>query len=519
MNTRRERISETDVDALQRHIAQLEGELARARERERALGQQLETYRPLVEQSLQGLAIFQANRLVFVNEMMANLMGYAVADMATWTFADVARCIHPDDRALVMQRLRERLEGIPLPNNYVTRTIRRDGAILWLALFAISTSYQGSPAVLATFLDVTERKQQEEALHAINAEREYWLREVQQHNWNMTLLNGMNEFLQRCVTVEAVYRVTALQVRQIFVDYTGALYIYNMHRTAAECVVTWGTEQPDEAVVIPERCWALRRERPHIVSDTTSVPACQHMQQTASPPYPYICVPLQTQKQVFGLLHLRHTMTTTPQHHEHQGWLATMVAVNIALTLSNIHLREQLHYQSIHDALTGLFNRRYMAETLKREISHAARYQQTIGVLMLDIDFFKRFNDTYGHEAGDVVLQAVGHFLQTHVRQEDVSCRYGGEEFVIIMPGAALEDTYRRAEQLCADIRLLNVHHKGEPLGAITISMGVASYPTHGLTAEALLNGVDQALYRAKSEGRNCIVLAQSLGQQTAAPS
>ncbi len=509
-STRKERVSEHNPNTVHDHIARLERELAASQQRENTLRQQLETYRPLVEQSLQGLAIFQEDRLVFVNTAMAVLLGYAAEEMMTWTFDEVARCIHPDDRTMVMQRLRERLEGIPLPQNYVTRVIRNDGSTRWLELFAILAPYRGAPAVLATFLDVTERKQQEEALHAINAEREYWLREVQQHNWNMTLLNGMNEFLQSCVTVEEVYRVIAHHGRQMFAEYAGALYIYNAPRTLAECVAVWGDAPPETVAVMPERCWALRRQRPHIVSDTANLPACQHMRHDTPRPNPYICIPLQTQKQVFGLLHLRNIATTTPQHHEHQGWLATMVAGNIALTLSNIYLREQLYYQSIHDALTGLFNRRYMTETLKRQISHASRCQQPIGVLMMDIDFFKHFNDTYGHDAGDTVLQAVGHFLQTHVRQEDVSCRYGGEEFVIIMPGAALEDAHRRAEQFCADIRMLKVHHNGEPLGEVTVSMGVATYPTHGLTSEALLTSVDQALYRAKANGRNQIVLADN---------
>lgn len=181
----------------------------------------------------------------------------------------------------------------------------------------------------------------------------------------------------------------------------------------------------------------------------------------------------------------------------------------LTLALANLQLREQLREQSIRDPLTGLFNRRYMEETLKRELQRANRYQYPIGVVMLDIDHFKQFNDTWGHDGGDAVLRAIGLFLQEHIRGSDVACRYGGEEFILILPDAPLEDTYHRAHELRAGIKDLQIQHNGQQLPTVTTSVGVASFPVHGVTIEEVIKVADTALYQAKTGGRDQVVLAQ----------
>ena len=193
--------------------------------------------------------------------------------------------------------------------------------------------------------------------------------------------------------------------------------------------------------------------------------------------------------------------------------LAETVAEHIALALANLRLQEALRYQAIRDPLTGLFNRRYMEETFKRELDRASRRKTTVGVIMLDIDNFKLFNDTFGHAAGDAVLIEVSALLKAHVRGEDIPCRYGGEELLLILLEAQLRDTHRRAEQLRSEIQHLSVQYEGQSLGAITVSLGIASYPEHGATVESLLAAADSALYRAKNEGRNQSVVAQAGGE------
>jgi diguanylate cyclase (GGDEF)-like protein len=188
--------------------------------------------------------------------------------------------------------------------------------------------------------------------------------------------------------------------------------------------------------------------------------------------------------------------------------LAVTVARQISLSLANLKLYESLQHQSIRDPLTGLFNRRYLEESLTREIHRASRDRQSLGIIMLDVDHFKRYNDTFGHEAGDAVLRELGLFLKKHIRSSDIACRYGGEEFMLILPEASLEHSIERAEQLREGIKHLNLEHHRQPLGGITLSLGVAVFPDCGLTGEAVIRAADAALYRAKIQGRDRTVAA-----------
>jgi diguanylate cyclase (GGDEF)-like protein/PAS domain S-box-containing protein len=166
----------------------------------------------------------------------------------------------------------------------------------------------------------------------------------------------------------------------------------------------------------------------------------------------------------------------------------------------------QLTQQAIHDPLTGLYNRRYLDETLPRELQRATRHRSSVGIIMLDIDHFKRFNDIYGHDGGDALLRAVGTFLQTNIRGDDIACRYGGEEFTLVLPGASLVDTQQRAEAVRAGVQALVVEHAGQELTHVTVSLGVAVFSDYRTTADMLIRAADQALYQAKRSGRNQVV-------------
>ncbi len=186
-------------------------------------------------------------------------------------------------------------------------------------------------------------------------------------------------------------------------------------------------------------------------------------------------------------------------------------AAQIALSVGNIGLRDALRAQSVKDPLTGLYNRRYLEETLDREIRRAIRSEQPLSILMLDLDHFKRINDTYGHQGGDAVLRETAQFLIRSIRAEDVVCRYGGEEFVVILPTANLRSAKTRAERLRSRLRELTVRHQGHSLANITTSIGVATLPIHGADPKTLLHAADAALYRAKHEGRDRVVLASEV--------
>jgi diguanylate cyclase (GGDEF)-like protein/PAS domain S-box-containing protein len=175
-----------------------------------------------------------------------------------------------------------------------------------------------------------------------------------------------------------------------------------------------------------------------------------------------------------------------------------------ALLKSEALLREQ----SVRDHLTGLFNRRYMEETLERELLRASRKQLSLGIIMLDVDDFKRFNDTCGHAAGDAILHELGNLLLEHVRGEDIPSRYGGDEFIIVLPDASREVTRERAELLRENAHHLHIQFEGQTLEAVTLSLGVAVFPEDGSTSAAVLKAADDALYHAKRAGRGRVVMA-----------
>jgi diguanylate cyclase (GGDEF)-like protein/PAS domain S-box-containing protein len=168
----------------------------------------------------------------------------------------------------------------------------------------------------------------------------------------------------------------------------------------------------------------------------------------------------------------------------------------------NESLRAKLQEQAIRDPLTGAFNRRYFSEALDQEAARSARENAPFSILILDVDRFKQFNDTYGHKCGDIVLQALANFLNENTRQGDIVCRYGGEEFVILMTDVASEAAYKRAELFRSKFEEMAVEYEGKKLKC-TFSAGVASYPTHASSGDILLILADQALYQAKANGRN----------------
>jgi diguanylate cyclase (GGDEF)-like protein len=251
-------------------------------------------------------------------------------------------------------------------------------------------------------------------------------------------------------------------------------------------------------------CWALRTGHPHLVVAGDSTAPCVHAAGVTSS---YLCIPILAQGEPLGILHLQ-ALTDSAQFEHAESSLKTTFAGQVGLSIANIKLREALRTQSVRDALTGLYNRRYLEEVLERELRRAGRATHTLGILMIDLDHFKTFNDTYGHDAGDVVLRETAACLLKGVRAEDFVCRYGGEEFVVILPTADIEASRLRGERLRARIRELPVSYQGKPLGMVTISVGVAAFPLHGTSPKELMAEADSALYEAKRGGRDRVVVA-----------
>lgn len=319
---------------------------------------------------------------------------------------------------------------------------------------------------------------------------------LQRHDLEMRELRNMNDALQACMTCDEVLAVVRQFGKRLFPTHGGALYLLHESGDRLEAKAVWENPASKKEFLLQD-CWALRRGRTYRVDAGSDQPRCRHVH--TPPPDSYLCLPLLMQGEIVGVLHIENgARFPTEESEPGSQSLAEAVAEHVTLTLANLKLRDTLHAQAVRDGLTGLFNRRYMEETLIRETRNADRNHTSISIIMLDIDHFKHFNDSFGHAVGDALLREIGSMLQTEMRGGDLACRYGGEEFTIILPGASLAHATAIAETLRQAVRYLKIEFEGRVVGAITASFGVANYPIHGATWESVLHAADSALLSAK---------------------
>jgi diguanylate cyclase (GGDEF)-like protein len=358
-----------------------------------------------------------------------------------------------------------------------------------------------------------QRDQVDKALQETNDRLRNMVQEYQRVNQEISLINDLTDQLHACFTKEEAFHIIVRLMPQLFPGFSGSILMLSASTNYLESKVSWGTLPPDQSVIDPQSCWALRRGRAYQMQDPNRDMLCGHLSQPLAAGY--LCVPLVAHGETLGIFQLRAESITgatvsLPVFSEDIQRLVRTIADHLSLSLGNLKLQDVLRYQAIRDPLTGLYNRRFMLETLEREISRMKRKEATMSIIMMDLDHFKRFNDTYGHSAGDELLKAMGNLLLHHVRKEDVACRYGGEELTLIFPETSLETACARAEELRRKVEEFHPKYLGEGLGSVTVSMGVAIYPEHGQTPEALLKAADGALYQAKHQGRNQVVAANS---------
>jgi diguanylate cyclase (GGDEF)-like protein len=353
-------------------------------------------------------------------------------------------------------------------------------------------------------------KQKTTELEAANTQLVTIIGELEANIRDQSLLGEMSDMLQSYATPEEACSVFAEFAKRLCPGTAGALCLVADSRNFLEVAGAWGDIEFLERVFAPGDCWALRRGAPYKSDATRMATSCRHTQPREG--QQYLCVPLNAQGEPIGVLCLAlEDRPDDPRFEAFQQRIERMaghLADDAAIAVANLRLREKLHHQSIRDGLTKLFNRRYMEEFLELEIQRAMRGESEVAVVMIDVDHFKKFNDTYGHNAGDAVLRAVARALQKGVRAADVACRYGGEEFTLILSNATEEEAVRRCEDLRAAIEALAVEEQGQSLPGITVSMGIALYPKHATEAEALVRAADTALYAAKEAGRNRVMIA-----------
>ena len=387
---------------------------------------------------------------------------------------------------------------------------RRDGTEFPVEISLARVRSQRGPLVFATVTDITARTNLHKELERVHEELQHHADELEERGREMSILAQMGELLESCQSLEEAYSVIAGIAEPLFASDAGAVYALTSAQSVAEVVAAWGNPPPQRSVFHPTDCWALRRSRLHVVHDGDPELVCPHVEEPI--PTGLLCAPLAAQSETLGILHLQVRRRTTSKARAallaNRERLVRTLGDQLALTLANIRLRSTLRDQSVRDPLTGLFNRRYMEESLDREIRRAAREGYGLGLLMCDLDNFKQLNDAFGHAAGDAVLRWIGRYLESAVRGEDIACRFGGEEFVVILPKASLDETRGRAEALRNGLKVQPLDEPDRLYPSVTMSIGVAACPELGDTVSQLILAADSAMYRAKALGRDRVVVA-----------
>lgn len=336
-------------------------------------------------------------------------------------------------------------------------------------------------------------------------ERQRLERERERNRAMRDLLSRMTQRLQGCDSMDDLAEVVRRFTPEIAPLFAGRLFVLDSAGGMMRETCRWGEPARSPHDFAPGACWALRRGQTHRPAGEIIDIACDHLD--GPPVEGSLCIPLIAQGESIGLLYLERVGAASAEDIARAENYVGILAENIGLALSNLRLRDALRAMAMADALTGLANRRHFDEVLRFQLEQAGHRGSPLSCMIIDIDHFKQFNDDYGHDAGDAVLQAVGGVLGSALREKGFAFRLGGEEFVLLMPGMDVDQAFERAQQVQGDLRALRVEHRGKPLGPVTASFGVATSPTHG-PADRLVRTADAALLRAKREGRDRIVVA-----------
>jgi len=351
------------------------------------------------------------------------------------------------------------------------------------------------------------RQRSENLILKANRNLEESVQKLQEQADETQLLSTLRDELQLCVNLQEVYECASTGYSRLVPTASGALSMITNSRNMMETVISWG-EMALEDCHPPESCCSLRSGQPRWREPERSEIQCGHFGKER--PDRYVCVPVLAHGDTLGLLYIQFPHAESMALARHRVLALRQLLQLTGMAIASMRLRLKLEHQSIRDPLTNLFNRNFMEVALERELSLAARRNTMLAVLMLDVDHFKEFNDTHGHAAGDTVLQAVAEVCRNAVRAEDIACRYGGEEFTIILPDISAKTACERAEKIRTAVAALRVSDGKESYGDVTMSIGIALYPEAGSSSETLLRRADQALYRAKQQGRDQVLLAEN---------
>lgn len=464
-----------------------------------------ERFRGMVENSPVGTYITTLEgKIIFVNDALCKLLGYSKNEFLEMKIKDI---IYSEDMPKTLNLIHQL---IALKINFFRlyqRHIHKNAHPVW-TLLNITTikSADGKPfQLIGQLQDISERVRNEERMAKLNNSLVTAVKELKQAEHDESLINRMNELLQICINSNEAYPRISQIAKELFPDLSGALSILNKSMQMMETVEQWGKEKLMNETFSPNDCFSIRSGDIMHIDDPSTSSICNHY---ISPPKGGILkLPMLAQGDIIGIMSFfapSGKMITKKQKQ-----LAIIFNNTVKTALANIRLRELLRELSIHDPLTGLFNRRYLDETLPHILQYALRNKRKFCLAMLDLDFFKQFNDTCGHEAGDELLKFIGKFLQQNFRGSDIACRFGGEEFLVTLLDSNLDSTIKKMEYIRNGIKNTQLFFQGKALPHITISIGIAASPDHATTEEGLILAADQALYSAKQSGRDRVVVYQ----------
>ncbi|MBE9125947.1 MULTISPECIES: diguanylate cyclase [unclassified Coleofasciculus] len=316
-----------------------------------------------------------------------------------------------------------------------------------------------------------------------------------QININPPVLEQLIDLLQSCFSVEEVRTAIEPLMEQLFPNEAGAIYIMSSSKNLLEAIATWGSlPLSSDPIFTPNECLALKRGQAHLAEDTHHCLLCQHIRKN-SLSVETLCVPMMAYGEPVGVLSI-----TSHKRGKIAGIreLAEKVAKYTGLALVNLKLRETIKNQSFRDPLTKLYHRRYLEESLERELHKSKHHPQSVGIILLEVDHFEHLNNSLDQAANDFLLREIGLFLPQKIRASDIACRYGSQQFLLLLPDVPLTVTQNRAEQLRQAIEQLSVEYRGKLVGSVSISCGVASFPENGTTAKEIIQAAQTALNQSQ---------------------
>ncbi|MEH2043871.1 diguanylate cyclase domain-containing protein [Nostoc sp.] len=396
-----------------------------------------------------------------------------------------------ENEQVVLKTLRplKLIEEVKIPGN--------DQPCYWLSFkFPFSDYATGAYRIGGISIDITESIEAQRSLTELNQQLEEKTLELEAKKRQLIYLSDMTDMLYSCESKDEVYQIVALSFSQLFPNMSGYIYIIANSKNYVQMNSFWGGERSSKEIFSLSDCWALRRGKLNLLSPRNSGLMCSHLIQPVSGTH--LCVPFFAQGEVIGILHINALEEISPEAKQ----ITEIIARTLGFALNNLSIKQRLIHDNLRDGMTQLFNQNYMQSITEQRLAEAERSGQPLSIIFLDIDNFKSYNSRYGHLTANIVLQGLAKLLLKSIRSFDIACRWGGEEFVIVMPNITLETLKKRVEQLRLNIEQMQLKDGDQILETITASFGIAvSEP--GITVKDLLNRANQAMLEAKRTGKN----------------